>query len=215
MGAGVDAAQPPQARRGRRLPSDPLQFKQVGARHPGCMASRRWLSPQSLQPGAAAHAPRSIAPPIDSGNGHPDGPGWDRHGGKPSNAHCNTRTRRARGSAGPPPDETHGPHQSRRFRRSLFRVRWLSPPDPWTGQLHDRPVPWWCARTPRSAVRGVKGNEARVRAKGGEPARKASRSEVGVSGSSALASRAARKLRLHSGAGVHVAVDVAVGQRIH
>jgi hypothetical protein len=69
---------------------------------------------------------------------------------------------------------------------------------------------------PRSVIRQrVKRNEARVRAKGGEPARKASRSEVGVTGSSSLASRAARKLRLHSGAGVDVAVDIAVGQRIH
>ena len=87
MGAGADAAQAPQARRGRRLPSDPLEFKEVGVRHPGCLATRRWLGPQSLHPGAAPHAPRSIAPPIDSGNVIRMGRDGDRHGGKPSNAH--------------------------------------------------------------------------------------------------------------------------------
>jgi hypothetical protein len=215
MGASADAAQAREARRGRRFPSDPLQFKEVGVRHAGCLASRRWLSPQSLRPGAAPHAPRSIAPPIDSGNGHPDGPEMGTNMGEAFQRARSTPTRRARGPAGLPSGEAHGPQQPPRSRRSLFRMRWLSPPDPWTGQLHDRPVPSWCALPPKVSRQRVKGNEARVRAKGGEPARQASRSEVGVTGSSSLASRAARKLRLHSGAGVDVAVDVAVGERIH
>jgi hypothetical protein len=213
MGAGADAADPPQARRGRRLPSGPLQFKKVGVRHQGCLASRCWLSPQSLRRGAAPHAPRSIAPPIDPGNGHPDGPKREPTGKEAFQRARSTPTRRARGPAGLPSGD--GPHQPRRSRRSLFRRRWRSTPDPWTGQLHDRPVPWWCARTPKVSRQWVKGNEARVRAKSGEPARQASRSEVGVTGFSSLASRAPRKLRLHSGAGVGVAVEVAVGRRIH
>ena len=46
-------------------------------RDPGCLASTRWRQPTlltpSLHPGAAPHASRSIAPPIDSGNDWLDG----------------------------------------------------------------------------------------------------------------------------------------------
>jgi hypothetical protein len=102
MGASADAAQAREARRGRRFPSDPLQFKEVGVRHAGCLASRRWLSPQSLRPGAAPHAPRSIAPPIDSGNGHPDGPEMGTNMGEAFQRARSTPTRRARAQQGCP-----------------------------------------------------------------------------------------------------------------